>query len=196
MFRSFQGEGPYTGEDAVFIRLGGCNLDCGFCDTDHGVHKKMIISDILKAVNAIAERGAKINFVVLTGGEPLLQPIEYLCKELLDDGYRIQVETNGTLFRKLDPAVKIVCSPKAGARIDKRMLARADAFKFIISETYPGYQTIPELGQSDHKATIYVQPMDQGCEKKNKANLTRTLDICLKGEYKLSLQMHKLVGAK
>ena len=192
IFRSFQGEGPYTG-------LSNCNLSCKFCDTDHNTNRTMSISEIIKEVTDLSVTDPKINFIVLTGGEPLLQPIERLCKELLIHKYKIQIETNGTLFRKLDKEIKIVCSPKnvnGKFLINKQMLARTDALKFIVSKTYSGYQFVPNLGQTKYKTPVYVQPMDEGCEEKNKTNLKYAIDMCMKERYKISLQIHKLVGAR
>ena len=199
IFRSFQGEGPYTGENAIFIRLSKCNLTCNFCDTNHITQKTMSIDEIVNEVNTLASVTPKINFIVLTGGEPLLQPVEHLCEELLAHKYKIQIETNGTVFRKLDDKIKIVCSPKnvnGKFLINEQILARTDALKFILSKTFPDYQSVPDLGQQKYKIPIYVQPMDERCEEKNKNNLKYVIDICMKEKYKISLQMHKLVGAK
>jgi len=199
IFRSFQGEGPYTGRKAVFIRLGKCNLTCSFCDTDNTIYTKMSVHEILKQVTELANKESKINFIVITGGEPLMQPIELLCKELLACNYEIQIETNGTFFRTLDDKIKIICSPKnvnGKFLVNKKMLDRADVLKFVVSKTYPGYQCLPELVQNKPKTNIYVQPMDESCKAKNAANLTYAIDMCVKEGYKISIQTHKLVGAR
>ena len=128
-----------------------------------------------------------------------MQPVEHLCEELLVHKYKIQIETNGTVFRELDDKIKIVCSPKnvnGKFLINEQILARTDALKFILSKTFPDYQTVPDLGQQKYKIPIYVQPMDESCKEKNKNNLKYVIDICMKEKYKISLQMHKLVGAK
>ena len=159
----------------------------------------MSIDEILTEVNSLALVDPNTDFIVLTGGEPFLQPIEYLCNELLMHKYEIQIETNGTLFRKLNDKIKIICSPKnvnGKFLINEQILPHIFALKFLISKTHPGYQTVPDIGQHKYKIPVYIQPMDEGSEEKNKANLKCVIDICMREKYKISLQMHKLVGAK
>ena len=199
IFRSFQGEGPFTGENAIFIRLSKCNLSCKFCDTEYEAAIKMSIAQIIQEVKNLSSAAPKVRLAIITGGEPLMQPIEPLCKALLDCDYKIQIETNGTFFRDLDAGILVVCSPKnlnGKFLFNQKMLARADALKFIVSKAYPGYQSVPDLGQDKNKTDIYVQPMDEGCKEKNQENLKHALDICLREGYKISLQTHKLVGAR
>ena len=111
IFPTLQGEGPYAGRPAVFIRLSGCNLACSFCDTEFEKYKKFSLKKIIAAVKKFSATG-KINLVVITGGEPMRQPIERLCEELIKLKVLVQIETNGTIFRKLPSEIKIVCSPK------------------------------------------------------------------------------------
>jgi len=110
IFATFQGEGPYTGWPAIFIRLGGCNLACEFCDTEFESFQEMSLENILADVNKLS-KNKKHPLIVITGGEPLRQPIEKLCDELLNLKYKVQIETNGTLYKKLDKRVDVVCSP-------------------------------------------------------------------------------------
>ncbi|NRA73205.1 MAG: 7-carboxy-7-deazaguanine synthase QueE [Rickettsiales bacterium] len=199
IFQSFQGEGPYTGRKAIFIRLGKCNLTCEFCDTDNNTYSLMSISEILKKIKEVSNTIPKINFIVITGGEPLLQPIELLCEKLLTYGYEVQIETNGTRFKNLDNKIQIICSPKnvnGKFLINKKMLERADALKFVVSKTYPNYKNIPKFVEIKNKNQIYIQPMDEGCKEKNQNNLLYAIDICKKEDYKISLQLHKLVGVR
>lgn len=201
IFPSFQGEGPNAGDNAVFVRFGRCNLTCKFCDTNNNIYQSMPLSDIVSCVEQAANFGSglRIKFVVITGGEPFLQPLEYLCDALLALNYKVQIETNGRIFRELDEQVEIVCSPKnVGDKfiIDSRFLNRLTALKFIVSKTFPGYQTVPDIGQVDHKILTYVQPMDENCPRKNADNLQLAREICLERGYRLSLQLHKLVGVR
>ena len=159
----------------------------------------MSINEILVQVTKLANNIPKINFIVITGGEPLLQPIEPLCKKLLDYGYEFQIETNGTFFRNLDNKIKIICSPKnvnGKILINRRMFARANALKFIVSENYLGYQDIPKFVRDKNNTQIYIQPMDENCKERNKRNLIYAIDICKRRGYKISLQLHKLVGVR
>ena len=128
------------------------------------------------------------------------QPIERLCKELVAREFLVQIETNGTIFRKLPAEVKIICSPKVSNgkyhAIRPDLLSRVNAFKFIISKTHPNYQEIAEVGQEKFNIPIYVQPMDEYDEAKNQANLEHVKNLCKNHGYFLSLQIHKILGVK
>lgn len=193
IFATVQGEGPYAGQAAIFIRLGGCNLACAFCDTAFEDFAAMEKEAIVREVKRLAA-GQKL--VVITGGEPLRQNIAPLCEDLLAHGFRIQVETNGTLYRELPADVHIVCSPKNtnGGYYPVRgdLLARVDAFKFLISASDAAYRDVPEIGQGS--IPVFVQPMDEADEGKNAANLARAAKIAQLHGYRLSLQLHKILG--
>lgn len=100
IFRSLQGEGLRAGTAAVFIRFAGCNLRCtkekdGFdCDTDHRERRSLSQEELI----AEAKRAAgPVRWVVLTGGEPGLQIDDALVERLHGEGFKIAVETNGTV---------------------------------------------------------------------------------------------------
>lgn len=195
IFPTLQGEGPYVGQSAVFVRLGGCNLACDFCDTEFEDFQEMTVEDIVGRVRD----AMKGDLVVLTGGEPLRQPITPLCRALLAAGWRVQIETNGTLWRRDMPeAVHVVCSPKPGASgyapLREDLLERAAALKFIVSAGREGYREVAEVGQSAHGIPVYVQPMDEYDPDKNRTNLLHARDLALENGYRLSLQLHKVVG--
>lgn len=119
IFYTFQGEGPFSGHPAVFVRLAGCNIgakeDCPWCDTrfnfDEGT--EMLITDVVRRVQDASKGKAKL--VVITGGEPLLQTesLEELNVQLHAAGFHVQVETNG-YYVKPDMlcGAMIVISPK------------------------------------------------------------------------------------
>ena len=94
LFYSIQGEGLRTGQTSVFIRLSGCNLNCEFCDTDHTAHTEMTEQEI---VDKVREVGGSCRWVMLTGGEPVIQPIQTLIRVLHEHGHKVQLETNGTV---------------------------------------------------------------------------------------------------
>ncbi|MFT6077620.1 MAG: organic radical activating enzyme, partial [Rickettsiales bacterium] len=138
IFATFQGEGIFTGYPAIFIRLGGCNLACKFCDTEFDSFAERPLKEILQKTKELAGEGRKThNLVVITGGEPFRQNIDPLCKNLLENGFQVQIETNGTLFLDLPDEVDIVCSPKNPSGtyypIRKDLLPKISAFKFLIS---------------------------------------------------------------
>jgi len=196
VFPTLQGEGPFVGQPSVFVRLGGCNLACGFCDTEFERFEEMPLDGVLQKITH--EAAGLRDLVVITGGEPLRQEIGPLCTTLLARGLRVQIETNGTLWRELPAAVNIVCSPKVtnGSYhpIRPDLLARVDALKFIISDSQPEYREVGDVGQAGRAIPIYVQPMDEGDPAQNRANQNRALMLAQTNGYRLSLQTHKLLG--
>jgi organic radical activating enzyme len=198
IFPTMQGEGPFAGIAAVFVRLGGCNLACSFCDTEFETFSPMSIEAIVARVNALATDN-RATLVVITGGEPLRQPIVPLCEQLLAIGYTVQVETNGTLYRPLPDAVHIICSPKnpAGngyAPLRDDVMRRANAIKFVVSAHVTGYNTVADVGQNHYGTPVYVQPMDEQDTTKNATNLRHASQLAAQYGYKLSLQSHKIIG--
>ncbi|NRB10033.1 MAG: 7-carboxy-7-deazaguanine synthase QueE [Rickettsiaceae bacterium] len=198
IFKTIQGEGPYVGMGGIFIRLGGCNLACHFCDTEFENFTKMNISTIIDEVNNLAKDSIKL--VVITGGEPLRQPIALLCKKLLDARFKVQMETNGTLYRELPKQVEIVCSPKIIAnkylKIRQELIPHIKAIKFLISANIPGYNQIADniLQDIDKQIPIYVQPIDEFDEQKTKFNEQLAVDLAINKGYILSYQIHKKLG--
>lgn len=210
IFATLQGEGPYAGWPAIFIRLGGCNLACDFCDTEFESFAPHTLEEILARVNHLARRhphpnplphageGNRVSLIVITGGEPLRQPIAPLAERLIALGYKVQIETNGTLYRDLPAGVDIICSPKntgvGYAPIRPDLLARVGAFKFLLSASDARYADVPEIGQSQHGTPVYVQPMDEGDSAKNAANRALAVQLAQTRGYRLSLQLHKILG--
>jgi len=94
-FYTIQGEGVHTGKSAYFIRTGGCDVKCWWCDVkdswDESVHPQLSVSELVSAVNS-----AKPAFVVITGGEPLLHNLSALTKALHDNGHKVHIETSGS----------------------------------------------------------------------------------------------------
>ena len=194
IFATLQGEGIYAGHPAIFIRLGGCNLACSFCDTEFEKFQTMSIAEIIAKVEKLT---SKQKLIVITGGEPLRQPIEKLCQELINLGFKVQIETNGTIYRELPTEVEIICSPKNNGKgyfpIREDLLKRINAFKFIISADNQNYSGVFEVGQVD-KIPVFVQPMDEKNPAKNHANLQLAAKLAQENGYILSLQLHKILG--
>ena len=195
IFKTIQGEGPFVGMPAIFIRLGGCNLACTFCDTDFEDFTMLKVDDIVTQVKELADN---IKLVVITGGEPFRQPIELLCDKLIQLGFMVQIETNGTLYRNISEKVHIVCSPKAGKSgyfpLREDILPRISALKFLVSDNILEYSVIPEIGQSKYGIDVFIQPMDQNDKLLNQKNAKLAIDLSIKYGYRLSIQTHKVLG--
>lgn len=192
IFKTLQGEGPFSGEPAIFVRLGGCNLKCSFCDTEFDDFERINLNDIIQKINTeIAKDNIKL--IVITGGEPLRQPIEKFCSKLLELGFKVQIETNGTIARKLPPEVHIVCSPKITNKkynISENLIKYADSFKFLLSSE-GDYKLVPKLECSK---PIYVQPIDSYNQQQNLLNQKYTMKVALKYGYIYSIQQHKILN--
>lgn len=205
IFPTIQGEGPYAGHPAVFVRLKGCNLQCPLCDTDYTSNEEMLSPQVLlERIEALRPRG----LVVFTGGEPFRQNLNGIVGMLISRFvYYVQIETNGTYFDPSFPydsvAVSVVCSPKTST-IHRLLMPKVSAFKYVLraGEIDPNDGLpVDVLGQGLRparpymsQASIYVQPCDEKDEEKNKANLDAVLEVCMKYGYFLSLQTHKFLG--
>ena len=137
VFDTIQGEGPYSGQPAVFIRLGGCNLRCHFCDTDFETGNKfMEVPAILERVRAIKSAG--VDLVVLTGGEPLRQNVRPLLRALSEQHLHVQIETAGTVWPPglendvISQRVTLVCSPKTPV-VNKMVALLCNHWKYVVS---------------------------------------------------------------
>jgi organic radical activating enzyme len=201
IFPTLQGEGIYVGVPAVFVRLGGCNLACKFCDTEFEGGDLVKIADIISKVKELARNSAGEivrKLVVITGGEPLRQNIAPLCEALLAEGFLVQIETNGTLYRTLPAEVDIVCSPKNTGNgympVRRDLLERVSALKFIVSAHDKNYMNVPEIGQGKYNIPVFVQPMDEEDVIRNIANSNRAIELAMEYGYRLSLQTHKILN--
>lgn len=162
IFTSFQGEGPFIGKRATFLRLSNCNLDCDFCDTQS--RDEGDIMSVEEVENALLCEFDKHNtdFLVITGGEPTLQYEE--LKELvplLDGKCEIQFESNGT--SREDPIEKAyyVISPKIDKEdVYKRHLPYDNVFFKFVIENQTDIDFVLELLEKYEKPAndVYLQP--------------------------------------
>lgn len=140
IFYSLQGETTTSGFTSVFIRLAGCNLNCIWCDTPQAKSggTDMTIDEIMAKVESLEP----FNHITLTGGEPLIQDEAMeLLDRLTDNGYEVQVETNGSvLFDSMPRGVRIIAdvkTPSSGEessfKIENiKFLKKYDEVKFVI----------------------------------------------------------------
>jgi 7-carboxy-7-deazaguanine synthase len=130
IFYSLQGEARTAGLPTVFVRLTGCPLRCGYCDSEYAFHggEKRSLDAILAAVEAY-----HCHHVCVTGGEPLAQPACHdLLKALADSGYSVSLETSGALpIEAVDPRVSVVMDLKtpASGEVAKNLYANIDHLK-------------------------------------------------------------------
>jgi 7-carboxy-7-deazaguanine synthase (Cx14CxxC type) len=201
LYVTLQGEGAQTGMRAVFCRFAGCNLwsgreadraaaNCRFCDTDFvgvdgpGGGRFADAAALADAVAAAWGPGVAHRLVVMTGGEPLLQVDADLLAALHARGFRVAVETNGTIAAP--EGIDWVCvSPKAGATTVQR---RGDELKLV----FPQAELMPERVEGWDFCHFFLQPMDGAARAENTEAAIR---YCLDNpRWRLSLQTHKLTG--
>jgi len=200
-FLTLQGEGVQSGARAVFLRFAGCNLwsgreqdreaaQCTFCDTDfvgtdgEGGGKFTNADMLSDQVERIWSGGGKDRLVVITGGEPMLQLDTALIAALHSRGFRVAVESNGTL--PAVPGIDWLCvSPKAGTDVVQR---EGDELKLV----WPQQGIDPAQLESWDFANFLVQPMD--CADREGAIRAAIALAMERPRWRLSLQTHKLVG--
>jgi 7-carboxy-7-deazaguanine synthase len=203
IFLTLQGEGAHAGRASVFCRFSGCNLwtgreqdretaTCRFCDTDFvGMDGTLggRYADAAELASTIAAQWvgpSAHRYVVLTGGEPLLQVDPALVEALHGHGFEIGLETNGTI---LPPdGIDWVCvSPKAGAEM---VVRHGHELKLV----YPQPQAMPETFADMRFERYSLQPMDGPDALQNTA---QAVDYCLRHpQWRLSVQTHKTLGIR
>ena len=210
LFLTIQGEGAQTGRAAVFCRFSGCNLwtgreedrataVCQFCDTDFvgtdgdGGGKFDTASLLATAINqAWGDGDPHHKYVVFTGGEPLLQLDSSLIDELHQLGFKIAIETNGTM--RAPAGIDWICvSPKFGSDL---LQVQGDELKLVIPQM--GHKgKLPQLLARFEKMSFkhhFLQPLD-GPNKA--ANTELAIKICQSRPlWRLSTQTHKILGIR
>jgi 7-carboxy-7-deazaguanine synthase (Cx14CxxC type) len=200
-FLTLQGEGVHSGSRAVFLRFAGCNLwsgreqdrasaECTFCDTDFvgtdgkGGGKFATADELAAHVESMWGEGTAQRLVVITGGEPMLQLDRTLVEALHARGFRIAVETNGTL--PATPGIDWICvSPKAGTDVVQQ---RGNELKLV----WPQQGIDPAEFETWAFEHFLVQPMD--CERREEAVAAAIRLAMDRPKWRLSLQAHKVVG--
>lgn len=208
LFLTLQGEGVNAGARAVFVRFAGCNLwsgreqdraaaICKFCDTDFvgtdgaSGGKFADAAALTDAVAAAWGPGTDRRFVVLTGGEPMLQVDDALVDSLHDAGFRIAIESNGTLAAH--PGIDWVCiSPKAGSEVVQQS---GDELKLVWPQAgmaMPGdWPDVLEQWDFTHHL---VQPLD---DANADAHISAAVAFVLaRPRWRLTLQNHKSLGLR
>jgi len=213
LFETIQGEGAFTGQPSIFLRLQGCPVACAWCDTKHtwdiNLEEQVTSSDMLNKVaesnhwanvtiddivTIFKEKGFKAKHIVITGGEPCMVDLTPLCTELEQQGYSCQIETSGTFEVKTTDNCWVTVSPKVnmkgGYEILTSALTRADEIKHPVAteQHIDDLKHLLEHHKVDDKP-IYLQPISQ---KKRATELA--IQACIDNNWRLSVQVHKYIG--
>jgi 7-carboxy-7-deazaguanine synthase len=204
IFSTIQGEGPFAGQPAIFIRLAGCNLQCPGCDTDYTSNRQNLASK--QIVERVLEIRGKTKLIVITGGEPFRQDFGRLVHLLIEEDFQVQIETNGTLYVPNFPygLCTVVCSPKAG-KINKQLVRHINAYKYVVNSEHIAPDGLPThvLGlpckmvarpPDNFTGTVYIQAMDEQDDVKNYDNLRSAIASAMLHGYTLCLQIHKIIN--
>ena len=198
IFKSIQGESTYTGLPCIFIRLTYCNLRCTYCDTEYAFHdgQDMSIKEILEYIEPMG-----IKLVEITGGEPMLQKnVISLMKELLQNNYKVMLETSGAISLKDVPKEvnKIVDFKCPSSEMsDKNLwsildeLNLRDEIKFVIGDLndYKWVKSKISKYDLDSKWTILLSPVFGKITLEEMANWILQDNL----KVRLQLQMHKYI---
>ena len=203
MFYSLQGEGRHAGRPAVFCRFAGCNLwsgregdrasaACNFCDTDFvgtdglGGGRFDGATALADAIESMWAGVGGQRFVVLTGGEPLLQVDDALVSALHEAAFEIAIETNGTLPVQ-SPIDWITVSPKGKTRLAQKS---GNELKLV----FPQEDVDPSSFEDLAFEHFLLQPMDG---PHRDSNMASAIAYCLeRPKWKLSLQTHKYMSIR
>jgi 7-carboxy-7-deazaguanine synthase len=198
IFYSIQGEGTSIGLPCVFVRLTYCNLRCTYCDTEYAFFdgKEMSIDEILEEIKKF-----NCNLVEITGGEPLVQnKCNVLLNELCDYGYKVMIETGGSLpIKDIDNRVKIIMDIKCpSSGMEKKndlsnidFIKNDDEIKFVIGdfEDYMWSKNLVEKFKLIEKCIVLFSPVFGKLENQDLAKwiLNDNLNV------RFQIQLHKYI---
>lgn len=212
-FETIQGEGSFTGQPSIFIRLQGCPVACSWCDTKHtwevelgdevdqntmlakaeesAQWSSMTVDEILLLVK---KKAFKAKHIVITGGEPCMVDLSPLCEAFEVLGYSTQVETSGTFDINVSDKCWVTVSPKVNMRGGYPILAGAMKRANEIKHPIATEQHIDDLKGllAEHNienTPIYIQPISQKTRATELA-----IETCIANNWRLSVQVHKYLG--
>lgn len=188
-FYTVQGEGAHTGKAAYFIRIGGCDVGCHWCDVkeswDASVHP---LIDVTKVVENAASFPAKT--VVITGGEPLTFNLDFLTDKLAQAGLAIHLETSGA--HPFSGKFDWVClSPKKTSPPQETYYDKANELKVIVHNRHDFEWAKEHANKVSDKCVLYLQPE----WSKREQVMPLVVDFVMKNpEWNISLQSHKYMN--
>jgi len=207
IFETIQGEGPFSGHRAIFVRLFGCNIQCPDCDTSYTDKRtKSTPEEVLISLSMFGPR-----FVVITGGEPFRQKVvTKFANLLIANGYLVQFETNGTyrIPDNLNSNVVIVVSPKTQT-IHKSFYKHPVVFKYVLTQGEVSQKdglpisvlnnpiALNQVVARPADARVYITPADfPNNPKLTAANHKLVAKTAMKYGYIAQVQLHKKLGVE
>ena len=209
VFHSIQGEGIYQGVPMVFIRFAGCNLliPCNYCDTpyaqDGSRGTEISVEEVLSKVQELAPYYR--SWVCITGGEPVFQldELHSLVKALKRYGYRVEVETNGSIEKPywwtlVDSWVFDIKCPSSGvcgvSLYDWFETRRADQAKFVVGTVEDlDFSRKVIMENAVKYPTVLVSPVSDSRGKWDEKWLPEVAEFCKELRVRLSLQIHQVI---
>ena len=184
-FYTLQGEGKHTGSAAYFVRLGGCDIGCPWCDVKESWSDRQPLMHIKEITKFICDSGTEI--AVITGGEPLMWQLDALTKILQNKGIKTHIETSGAygLSGKWD---WFCLSPKKRKLPTKEAYLMADELKVIVRSLADFGFAERQAQKVTQKCTLYLQPE---WEKRTKITPHIIRYIKQNPKWHVSLQTHK-----
>jgi len=187
-FYTIQGEGYHTGKAAYFIRVGGCDVGCHWCDVKESWNAELHPPTL---ANTIVEHAKKYSdTVVITGGEPLMWSMDYLTKKLQQNGIKTHIETSGAY--SFSGIWDWFClSPKKTKLPLKEVYKEADELKIIIFNKSDFKFAEEQAAKVGSNCEMFLQP-----EWSKKEKMTELIvDYVMKNpKWKISLQTHKYLN--
>tara|TARA_B100001093_G_scaffold221369_1_gene212320 strand:- start:439 stop:1071 length:633 start_codon:yes stop_codon:yes gene_type:complete len=188
-FLTIQGEGYFSGKTSYFLRIGGCDVGCHWCDVkeswDPNLHPLVKVDTIIKS---ILETNVKT--VVITGGEPLMWNMEYITKQLVKNNIQIHLETSGAY--PLSGSFNWIClSPKKTMKPLSSIYSLTNELKIIISNKNDFKWAMKFKKNVNSKCKLYLQPE----WSKKDSILPIIIDFVTKNpQWTISLQAHKYMN--
>lgn len=202
IYPTIQGEGFLIGSPITLVRFQGCNIYCSWCDTKYAIpfkeDLKVPLEEVLKKLNSIGRK-----HILITGGEPFAHPaLGDFCEVLIDKGYFVQIETNGTVWQsKFETLPResfyISLSPKYSVdyKIDPKFSTYSDELKLVVDKHLTlGVILREEFLPLVEEKKLILQP--EGNKEENVQRALELIDGLLERGYyaRLIPQMHKLIN--
>ena len=202
IFDSIDGEGKRTGKMVIFVRFAGCNIRCTYCDTAYALKESqaeefLTEEEILGRIHAYPWKR-----ITVTGGEPLLQPLQSLCDILSREGYEINIETNGAvplLERRPEHLFYTMDYKCTGSGMKKFMrtanfkeLGREDVLKFVVgsAEDLEDMKQVVTREFYGEKPAFYVSPVWGKIDPRELVEYVRANQL---SDVVVQVQLHKII---